>query len=215
MKIAKKVFIYIIGLFFLATGVTLSIKSQLGISPVNSVPYVVSIITGFDLGRLVMIYFSLFVVGQLIILRKNFNPIYVIQVGFLIIFGYFVNFTNYLLSFQTPDNYILQLTILLISIVSLALGLVLYLRADIMPMPAEGFIIALQKLIDKEFHKIKYTVDTLLVVMSAVLSFIFLGELDGVREGTLIAALLIGRTMGIIEKVFKKQVKALIAFMEK
>jgi uncharacterized membrane protein YczE len=84
-----------------------------------------------------------------------------------------------------------------------------------MPMPAEGFIIALQKLIDKEFHKIKYTVDTLLVVMSAVLSFIFLGELDGVREGTLIAALLIGRTMGLIEKVFNKQVKALITFMEK
>lgn len=215
MKIAKKVFIYIIGLFFLATGVTLSIKSQLGISPVNSVPYVVSIITGFDLGRLVMIYFSLFVVGQLIILRKNFNPIYVIQVGFLIIFGYFVNITNYLLSFLTPDNYIFQLTILLLSIISLALGLVLYLRADIMPMPAEGFIIALQKIIDKEFYKIKYIMDTLLVVLSIVLSFAFLGELDGVREGTVIAALLIGRTMGIIEKVFSKQVKALINFMEK
>lgn len=215
MKIAKKVFIYIIGLFFLATGVTLSIKSQLGISPVNSVPYVVSIITGFDLGRLVMIYFSLFVVGQLIILRKNFNPIYVIQVGFLIIFGYFVNITNYLLSFQTPDNYIFQLTILLLSIISLALGLVLYLRADIMPMPAEGFVIALQKIIDKEFYKIKYIMDTLLVVLSTVLSFAFLGELDGVREGTVLAALLIGRTMGIIEKVFTKQVKALINFMEK
>jgi uncharacterized membrane protein YczE len=215
MKIAKKVFIYIIGLFFMATGVTLSIKSQLGISPVNSVPYVVSIITGFDLGRLVMIYFSLFVVGQLIILRKNFNPIYVIQVGFLIIFGYFVNITNYLLSFQTPDNYIFQLTILLLSIISLALGLVLYLRADIMPMPAEGFVIALQKIIDKEFYKIKYIMDTLLVVLSTVLSFAFLGELDGVREGTVLAALLIGRTMGIIEKVFTKQVKALINFMEK
>jgi uncharacterized membrane protein YczE len=215
MKIAKKVFIYIIGLFFMATGVTLSIKSQLGISPVNSVPYVVSIITGFDLGRLVMIYFSLFVVGQLIILRKNFNPIYVIQVGFLIIFGYFVNITNYLLSFQTPDNYIFQLTILLLSIISLALGLVLYLRADIMPMPAEGFVIALQKIIGKEFYKIKYIMDTLLVVLSTVLSFAFLGELDGVREGTVLAALLIGRTMGIIEKVFTKQIKALINFMEK
>jgi uncharacterized membrane protein YczE len=84
-----------------------------------------------------------------------------------------------------------------------------------MPMPAEGFVIALQKIIDKEFYKIKYIMDTLLVVLSTVLSFAFLGELDGVREGTVLAALLIGRTMGIIEKVFTKQIKALINFMEK
>jgi len=162
-----------------------------------------------------MVYFSLFVAGQLIILRKDFNPIYVIQVGFLIIFGYFVDFTKLLLSFQTPDNYILQLIILLISIVSLAMGLVLYLKADIMPMPAEGFIIALQKCIDKEFYKIKYTMDTLLVLTSVILSFVFLGELDGVREGTFIAALLIGRTMGFLEKTFKKQFGSLVIFMEK
>lgn len=215
MRIVKKVSIYILGLFFLATGVTLSVKSQLGVSPVTSVAYVFSLITGFDLGRTVMIYFSLFVVGQLIILRKNFNPIYVIQIGFLTIFGYFVTFSEFLLYFQTPDNYILRLTILMLSIVSLAIGLTLYLRADIMPMPAEGFIIALQKNIDKEFYKIKYTVDTLLVLISVVLSFIFLGKLDGVREGTLIAALLIGRTMGFIENKFKKQVTSLVAFIEK
>ncbi|MBG0765500.1 MAG: hypothetical protein H0S78_11615, partial [Tissierellales bacterium] len=127
----------------------------------------------------------------------------------------FVTFTKFILSFQPPDNYLLQLALLILSIVSLALGLVLYLRADIMPMPAEGFVIALQKIIDREFYKIKYIMDTLLVVLSTVLSFAFLGELDGVREGTVLAALLIGRTMGIIEKVFSKQIKALINFMEK
>jgi len=82
-------------------------------------------------------------------------------------------------------------------------------------MPAEGFIIALQKSIDKEFYKIKYTMDTLLVLTSVILSFVFLGELDGVREGTFIAALLIGRTMGFLEKTFKKQFGSLVTFMEK
>ncbi len=215
MKIAKKVFIYIIGLFFMATGVTLSIKSQLGISPLNSVPYVVSVITGIDQGHLIIVYFSIFVLGQFLILRKDFKLFYVIQVGFLTLFGYFVTFTKFILSFQPPDNYILQLALLILSIVSLALGLVLYLRADIMPMPAEGFVIALQKIINREFYKIKYIMDTLLVMLSTVLSFGFLGELDGVREGTVLAALLIGRTMGVMEKVFSKQVRALINFMEK
>ena len=41
---------YCLGLFIMALGVTFSVKSALGVSPVTSLAHVVSLITRIDLG---------------------------------------------------------------------------------------------------------------------------------------------------------------------
>lgn len=46
MKFVKRIVIYLAGLFFVALGVAFSVNSNLGVSPVNSLPYVVSRILG-------------------------------------------------------------------------------------------------------------------------------------------------------------------------
>ena len=209
MKIAKKIFVYCLGMFSLALGVTFSIKSQLGISPVNSIPYTLSLITGIEQGHVIIAVFAIFIFMQAVLLRKNFKPVNALQIVFSTVFGYFVTFTNSIIVFPSPENYGIKLVLLFISMVFVAVGIILYLRAEILPMPAEGCMLAIKEVTGIEFYRIKSFFDTFMVATSAVLSLIYLGGFIGVREGTIIAAVGIGKIIGIIQKVFKNQLDGL------
>ena len=92
-----RVLVYILGLFCLAVGVALSVNANLGISPVNSLPYVVSKILGTAMSTCVIGIFSFYILLQIVILRKEFKPIHLTQLIFSTIFGYFVDFAKWLL----------------------------------------------------------------------------------------------------------------------
>lgn len=74
MKFVKRIVIYLAGLFFVALGVAFSVNSNLGVSPVNSLPYVVSRILGKDLGTCVTVIFIGYILIQILLLRKAFRP---------------------------------------------------------------------------------------------------------------------------------------------
>jgi uncharacterized membrane protein YczE len=130
------------------------------------------------------------------------------------VFGYFVTFTNSIISFEAPESYIIRMGLLFISMLFVAIGVILYLRADILPMPAEGCMIAIQKLTKKEFHKIKSSFDALMVIASIVLSLLYLGEVTGVREGTVIAAWGVGKIIGVLNKRFQYQILFIDEFVK-
>ncbi len=193
MLIIRKIIIYCLGLFIMAIGITFSIKSNLGISPVNSVPYVISLFTPLSQGIWIIVIFSSFILVQILLLRRDFKPVNLFQILFSSIYGYFVTWSNSLLSFTAPTNYALRLILLAISIILVAIGLILYLKANLMPLPAEGCILAIQTKTGIVFHKIKSSFDITMVTISISLSFIFMGHLLGIREGTVIAAIFIGK----------------------
>ncbi len=204
MKLAVKIPKYCLGLFFLAVGVTFSIKSNLGISPVNSIGYVLSLVLGINQGKVITGVFILYVLLQ-VVLRKSFKPAYLLQIVFSTVFGYFVSFSNSILSFPSASNYPLQLVYLAISIVLVAVGVTLYLGADLMPMPAEGVMLAITDLTGISFHKVKMMFDTTVVIVSVIISLLFLGRIAGVREGTLLSAVLIGKLVGVFNSILAKK----------
>jgi uncharacterized membrane protein YczE len=204
MKLAVKIPKYCLGLFFLAVGVTFSIKSNLGISPVNSIGYVLSLVLGINQGKVITGVFILYVLLQ-VLLRKSFKPAYLLQIVFSTVFGYFVSFSNSILSFPSASNYPLQLVYLAISIVLVAVGVTLYLGADLMPMPAEGVMLAITDLTGISFHKVKMMFDTSVVIVSVIISLLFLGRIAGVREGTLLSAVLIGKLVGVFNSILAKK----------
>ncbi|WP_051196153.1 DUF6198 family protein [Clostridium cadaveris] len=128
-KKIKQASSYCLGLLLLAFGVTFSIKSNLGVSPINSIPYVLSLITGLDQGVLTTSVFCIFILMQIIILRKDFKPINLLQIVFSSLFGYFVTFSNSIWTFEAPNSYIFRLGLLVISMCFVALGLMFYLAA--------------------------------------------------------------------------------------
>ena len=101
----KRYIIFFIGLFFSSFGVSFVTKANLGTSPISSIPYVLSLATKPTLGEYT-IFFSLFLIAlQILILGKKFKKESLLQIPVSIVFGYFIDFSMFLLSWLNPENY--------------------------------------------------------------------------------------------------------------
>ena len=195
-----RVLIYCLGLLSLAFGVAFSVNSNLGVSPVNSLPYVISRIVNVQMGTCVTAVFCFYILLQILILGRKFNPVNLLQIVFSTIFGYFVDFAKMVLGDFTIPTYFGQLTMLAISIPLIAVGIVLYMDAQLVPMPMEGLSSCLADKFGVSFPNMKTIVDCLVVGIGLVLCFVFLGKLDGLREGTIITAVVTGKVIALIKK---------------
>ena len=195
-----RVLIYCLGLLSLAFGVAFSVNSNLGVSPVNSLPYVISRILKMQMGTCVTAVFCFYILLQILILGRKFNPVNLLQILFSTIFGYFVDFAKMVLGDFAIPTYFGQLTMLAISIPLIALGIVLYMDAQLVPMPMEGLSSCLADKFGVSFPNMKTIIDCLVVGIGLVLCFVFLGGLDGLREGTIITAVVTGKVIAILKK---------------
>ena len=198
-KLAARLGIYCLGLWILAFGIALSVNSNLGVSPVSSLPYVVSLITKISLGTCTTIVYALYILLQMVLSRK-FRPALLLQLVFSTIFGWFVDAAKFLLGDFCLPTYFGQLAMLAASILLIGFSLVLYIDVDLAPMPAEGLVGCIAAKNGKSFSKMKTLFDCTSVLVAVVLSFLFLGRLTGIREGTVLTALLAGRMMGLIRR---------------
>ena len=200
MEKRKRYLIFLVGLFVNSLGVSLITKANLGTSPISSIPYVLSLNFPFTLGNFT-IFFSIFlIVLQLIILRKNFKLEHILQIPVSIIFGYFIDLTMILFSWVNPEAYIMKIVYLLIGCLILGVGVYMEVLADVVMLPGESFVRAIVLTWKTNFGTTKICFDVSMSVIAAVLSFVFAGKLAGVREGTVIAALLVGFIARLIAK---------------
>ena len=200
METLKRYLIFLVGLFVNSLGVSLITKANLGTSPISSIPYVLSLNFPFTLGNFT-IFFSIFlIVLQLIILRKNFKLEHILQIPVSIIFGYFIDLTMILFFWVNPEAYIMKIVYLLIGCLILGVGVYMEVLADVVMLPGESFVRAIVLTWKTNFGTIKICFDVSMSVIAAVLSFVFAGKLAGVREGTVIAALLVGFIARLIGK---------------
>lgn len=196
---------YFIGLFIMTIGIAVSVKSNLGVSPVSSIPYTMTCIWGIEMGKATIIFHIVLVFIQFLLLRKNFKPICLLQIPVGVIFGYFTTFCNYLASFfPTSDNLVARILMMLASTAIIAVGIFLYLPADVIPLAGEGVVSAVSQVIKIEFSKVKIAFDITMVVVSAVACLIMIHSFGSVGAGTVIAAFLVGFILGIINKAFGK-----------
>ena len=202
-----RILIYCVALFLMAVGVALSVNSNLGVSPVNSLPYVISQIIHVQMGTCVTVLFSFYIFLQIIILRKEFHPVNLLQIAFSTLFGYFVDFAKLLVGDFAIPTYAGKLTMLAASILLIALGVMLYIDVELVPMPMEGLSSCIAKKLGKPFPTMKTVVDCIVVATGMVLSFLFLGKLDGIREGTVITAMVTGKLIALFRKFLSPTVK--------
>lgn len=200
-QLAARLGIYCLGLLVLAFGIALSVNSKLGVSPVSSLPYVVSqIVNKISLGTCTIIVYAVYILLQMILNGRKFQPALLLQLVFSTIFGYFVDGAKFVLGDFMIPTYFGQLAMLAASILLIGLALVLYIEVDLAPMPAEGLVGCIAGKLKKPFSTMKTLFDCTSVLVAAVLSLVFLGELAGIREGTVITAILAGKMMGLIRK---------------
>ncbi|MBR3141005.1 MAG: hypothetical protein IKF11_09120 [Methanobrevibacter sp.] len=191
--------IYLLSLFFISLGASLSIKANLGTAPLICIPNVCSLISHLSVGTVTFVFNMILIISQILILRIDFEKRQLLQIVMGTIFSVFIDFTLALVSFVNPQDYISQIIVLLISCVVIAWGVLLEIKTEVVYLPADGFIYSISKFLNKEFAKVKPYVDTTMVAIAIVLSFVFLGYLAGVREGTVISAIIIGPIVNFIK----------------
>lgn len=198
--LAKKIFVYIFGLFLLALGVSVSIKSNLGVSPVNSLPYVLSRVLAVDMGIMTTSCFLFYILLQFILLGRKFQVRNLLQIVCSVLFGYFVSLTNRMVVFADPTSYALRIGLSCVSIILIAWGMTFYLAANLITMPSEGLILVISQKTGKQFHMMKIAFDCTIVVLAITLSFLGLHTLVGIREGTVFTAIAVGLVMAQIKR---------------
>ncbi|MDO5850717.1 MAG: DUF6198 family protein [Methanobacteriaceae archaeon] len=205
MKNYQRIISYFSGLFIFTIAIGLSIRANLGISPVSSVPYTLTVVWGIEIGIATIIFHIALIIIQILLLRKQFKIRNLLQVPMGIIFGAFTSFSVWLVSFLPPaSNIIISLIYLALSIILVAIGELLYLPPNIVPLASSGFVQAISVVTGVEFEKIKVISDITMIVGSGVVCLIFIHNLGSVGIGTVISAALIGTTMGVIMKIFYK-----------
>lgn len=200
---AVRLVVYFVGLFIMTLGVSMSVKSNLGVSPVSSIPYTITCIFGMEMGKATIVFHIFLVILQIIILRKDFKWKNLLQVVVGVVFGYFTTFSNHLFTYlPAPHNLVIRLVMMVGSTILIAAGIFFYLPADIIPLAGEGAMKAISDKTGIVFSRVKIGFDVTMVVISLISCLAVLHKLGSVGIGTVIAAILVGVNLGFITKLF-------------
>lgn len=203
--ILKRFLLLLVGLSIMAFGVAFSIKASLGTSPISSVPYVVSLFTSLTVGTATITMHCVFILLQILILRKNYHPIQLMQLPVAFFFGYLTDFGVWAVRGIHCDTYWQQWLVCLAGILLVAVGVSFEVKAGVIVLAGEGVVLAICKVFPKvKFGYMKVGFDVTLVIIACILSLSFTGQLQGVREGTVAAALLVGMLAKQLGKLLSK-----------
>lgn len=202
MKMGKRIFQYFLGFFIMTLGIALSVKSNLGVSPVSSIPYSMTCVIGLEMGKATIVFHVFLVILQILILRKYFQPKNLLQIPVGIVFGYFTTFCNYCMTFVAlPDTLTIRFLLMFISTLLIAYGIHLYVPANLVPLAGEGAMLAISQKYNKKFSSVKLAFDISMVTISLIICLILLHSTGSVGIGTIIAAFCVGLELKGITKL--------------
>lgn len=211
-ELIRRCILFIISLFFMGLGVALTRHGALGVSPISSVANVVSLkFTFLTFGTWLTLTNILLLIGQIVLLRRRFQLIQLLQIPLSFLFGAFTDLGLWLVGGVPNDVYAVQLLLVLLGIAVLGFGITLGVIADVILNSGEAFVKALADVTGRDFGSTKTIFDVSWVLLSVVLSLIFFsGRLEGTREGTILSALLVGFTVKLFRRWLQKPLTHLL-----
>ena len=201
-ELIKRYIFLLAGLFVNGLGVSFITKAGLGTSPITSIPYTLSLGFTPTVGMFTLVFNIFLVILQVILLRRNFQLQNLLQLPIIALFSFFIDLTMSLLGFMQPETYAMKVVSLIVGCLILGFGVFMEMVANVAMLPGEATVRAFSDVFSTDFGKTKIAFDSSMTVIAAILSFIMFRHLDGVREGTIVAAILVG----FIARLFKKYI---------
>lgn len=181
------------GITAVAFGIALSRATDLGLGAISTIPGVLNYaIPGITLGTFTFAFNILLVLLQIVILRRRFHAAQLLAIPFLLVFSAIIDFFVPFCMAIPFANYPLRLLGSVVSCAFIALGVWLQTKGALVLLPGDGFTWSVSSVTGWEFGRTKVITDCTLLSIAAVISLIMMGGLFGVREGSIMAALLIG-----------------------
>jgi len=184
--------ILVFALEFMTLGIIFTIHGNLGITPISCPVYVLSLGFSPTLGEFTIAMHVLFVIIQIILLRSKFEYIQLLQIPLVIIFGILIDINNYIMGNIYPSSYFGKLIFICIGSFSCAIGVSIEVTVKTVLIAGEGLLLAIITVFDLPLGKTKIAFDSSLLLISIIISLYLFGDIRGVREGTIIAAFLVG-----------------------
>ena len=202
----RRCVLLVVGLLFSGIGVAVTRRGGLGVSPVSSVANIVSLrFPALTFGTWLFLWNCVLVVGQILILRKDFKPYQLLQIPLSVLFGWFTDLGGQLASFLPDTWYPARLFYVFLGTAILGFGIALTVSANLIMNAGEAFVKAISDKTGKPFSSVKTIFDISCVTASVLLSLVFFPfEIRGAREGTVIAALCTGYTVKFFQWLMKK-----------
>lgn len=196
----KKFMLLVAGVAVTHFGVALSMIPDIGIGAYDAFGLTVSYISGVDVSIIYAAMSGVFLLGQILIERKNFRLTELFQLVFVFGSGFFTAiFTEFVFKGVTVENYAAKIFVLAAAIVCKAVGLITVIESYLIRVPMEGFCVCISARTPFTMGQVRMAFDVIFVVLIAVMTP--LAELPWtVREGTLIAFLIHGPMLDILRR---------------
>ena len=200
----KRILLFILGLFIMAFGVSFSIVSTLGTTPISSIAYALVLITNIDIGITTFVFNAALILLQFLILRSRFHKKRLLQLINCVVFSYFNTLALAVVSQIPFDGSVLMMAVfLIVSIFLIAFGIFVYMPANIAPLPDEGCVEAVAIVTGWRFSTIKIGFDATMVAIALLMCWLWYATPFGaVNIGTVISAFMVGFTLRQINNIY-------------
>lgn len=191
---------FVLGVWVMSLGIALSLHGQLGTAPISTFPAVIDAATPLSIGMVTVFMNIVFVLIQILILRRRFSPFQFFQLPIAVVFGSLVDLSVYLTSWIQPEHYLTKWVVTILGALILGLGVYIQIQPKLVYLPGEGLVMALTMVTTVRYGTMKQLVDWSLVLISAIVSLLVLQRLEGVREGTVFAAFAVGAVVKYLDR---------------
>ncbi|HJD96767.1 YitT family protein [Mailhella massiliensis] len=204
---AKRWAVFFLSLFFMGNGIALVTNAQLGTTPISSVPYVVARIFGISMGTGTFIINTFMLLAQIPLLGKTFRPKQFLQLPCVFVFSLFIDLGMWISHSFIPELWHMRMGMTLVGCGIMAFGIMLEIASNTIVIPGEGFVLALAYRTKLPFGNLKIINDVTLVCLAALLGWLCLGRIEGLREGTVVTAFLTGVFIRFFSRCFHMSIE--------
>ena len=218
MKKLCRFLFYMLGQIILAVGLTLSTKVNLGVSPILSIAYCASALTGRAIGDTSLVVYIVCIIAQVLLhIKMTMEPDHKKQVIILdllqlpvsLIFTRVMNLFASLIPNFTGSLYI-RIPLLLLAIICVGTGAAMTLDMRLIANPADGIVQVISDISGLKLGLTKNIVDISCVIFTATVSYLLTRRIIGIHIGTLLAMFGTGRVIAIFNKAMDKHIKWLM-----
>ncbi|WP_283750056.1 YczE/YyaS/YitT family protein [Bacillus cereus] len=193
----KRIILYVLGLFFMSIGISMSIQAGFGVSPVSSLAYASTLTIGLSVGVTMALANVLYIIIQVILSKRMELNEFVSQFIISFLFGVFMDATLFLVQlFPAPETLLARSVYLIVSLFVIAVGLMGYTTAKLPLMPYDALTYAISEKFNLKFGKAKILSDLINICVAGAICIVFIQSLGSIGIGTLIAAYFIGKILG-------------------
>jgi len=196
-QLIERYFFLLLSLELMSIGIVFISHGDLGIPSFLSLSYILSSYFKSSLflnDLLIQIFFIIF---QILIIRQNFKKIQLCQIFIWLLLNIFLSINNIIfLGNFYPKNYLIKILFLLFGsfLIGIAINIQLFIKT--IYTPCEGLFLTIYNILQYNICYSKIIFDFILILLMIILSYLLVGSITGVKEGTIVCGIFIGFFLG-------------------